>query len=190
MADALSQKTYLLGSKFNGNETVILKDKSAMRLWVFANLEDAKDSFSKAYKLLLSPSFTPSSNPGKEEIAYHQGFMRLMTFYPVILELEKENYLQIFRKWRKKKAPIFKTKEKFYNREYWYCPMRTGFFKEYAVLDIVQDIESTPFVGPDGQMVLRINQISQSTSNDTDNNIAKQISEEEVKKILRKRGYL
>ena len=160
-----------------------------MRLWIFANLEDARGSFSKAYKLLLSPSFTPSSNPGKEEIAYHQGFMRLMTFYPVILGLEKENYLQIFRKWRKKKAPIFQTKEKFYDRDYWHCPMRTGFFKEYEVLDIVWDIESTPFIGPDGQMVLRINQIS-SYSNDPGKDILRPISEEEIKNILRERGYL
>lgn len=110
MANTLSHKTYLLGSKLNGNETVILKDKSAMRLWTFANLEEAEGSFSQAYKLLLSPSFTPSPNPGKEEIAYHQGFMRLMTFYPVILELEKENYSQTFRKWRKKRLLFFKQK--------------------------------------------------------------------------------
>lgn len=68
--------------------------------------------------------------------------------------------------------------------------MRTGFFREYQVLDIVRDIESTPFVGPDGKMVLRINQISNAPSNAHGNDTQKQISEDEVKKILRERGYL
>lgn len=161
MTGTSSDTIYLLGSRLNGIESVVIENKQTMQLASFANLEAAKANFVQAYDLLLAPSFTPSYPPGKEEMAYHQGFMRLAAFYPVIFGLNKKDYLEVFSHWREKDASLFQTRDRFFgDLDFWHCPMRSGFLKTYGVLDIVWDIESTPFIGPDGKMVIRINEYS------------------------------
>lgn len=183
---ASPENIYLLGSKITGIESVVIENRQAMQLTSFETLEQAKANFIKAYDLLLAPTFTPSLPPSKEEIAYHRGFMRLATFYPVILQLPRSVYLEEFSKWRHAEIPLFQTQEKFYgDLDYWHCAMRTGFFKTYLVLDVVHDIESTPFIGPNGKMVIRINQFS----SDPDQPLMP-LTDQQIREHLRKRGYL
>lgn len=189
MADESFQKIYLLGSKADGIESVIITDLETLSVSCFETFEDAKDSFAKAYNLLLAPSFTPSIPPSEEELEYHRELMRLIVFYPVIVELDRAKGPEILTEWRNEMQPVYQPAEKFYDGNYWHCPMRCGFFKEYGVLDIVTDIETTPFVGADGKMVLRINQIHYSSPKEQ-SKMPKPLSEEEINDILRKRGYL
>ncbi|WP_300601984.1 hypothetical protein [Niabella sp.] len=182
-------KVYLIGSKLNNIESLIVRDSNASALIHFNSLEEAKVSFNQLYSILLAPSFQPSIPPSAEELKYHQQFMMLMTFYPVVLEFERVTVKEHLLSWRKKKRSIFCTQEKFFSADYWHCPMRSGFLKEFGVLDVTKDIETTPFIGPDGNMVIRVNEISISSA-DHSKAVPKPISQEEIDKILRERGYL
>lgn len=188
MAGTSSDSIYLLGSRLNEVESVIITDRLTMQLFTYTSLQEAKEHFVQAYDLLLAPTFRPSFPPGKEEIAYHQGFMRLAAFYPVILQLDKNNYLEVFDKWRIAAALLFRTRDRFFgDLEYWHCPVRPGFLKTFGALDIVSDIESTPFIGPDGNIVIRVNEYGYA---DDTNRPLKPLTEEQMKEILRKRGFL
>lgn len=184
----VSKKIYLIGSKLNDLDSLIVRDSKASALIHFTSLEEAKACFNSLYKVLLAPSFKPSSPPNAKEIQYHQNFMMLMSFYPVVLEFDSD-YRSHLLKWRKKKKPAFCTQEKFFATDYWHCPMRSGFLEEFGILDITRDIERTPFVGPDGNMVIRVNQISHSKKREPPD-LFKPITQEEIDKILRERGYL
>lgn len=188
MAQGDSHNIYILGSKVYGSESIIVTDKDKLSITTaFDTLDEAKGSFRVAYDTLLAPSFRPSIPPSDEELHYHQEFMRLIAFYPIIIELNREDGSNILKEWKDDSSPIFQTPEKFYKIDYWHCPMRTGFFKKYGVLDIAKDIETTPFVGTDGKMVIRINKIDYGPDNRMGH---RGLSEEEIDELLRKRGYL
>lgn len=190
MNNKVSEKIYFLGSRLNNEESIILEKKEKMDFAFFASLEEVKALFCQAYDLLLAPSFKPSFPPSKEEIIYHRGFSKLIGFYPVILEMNKENYTLDVLKWKCPGVQIYQTDDKFFGEtDYYHMAMRSGFLKTYEVLDIVHDIETTPYVGPDGNMVLRINKVSYRDSLKPQPPL-KPFSEEEIKNILRKRGYL
>lgn len=183
-----NKKIYLIGSKLNNVDSLIVRDSEASALIHFNSLEEAKACFNSLYKILLAPSFKPSIPSSAKEMQYHQRFMMLMSFYPVVLEFDSSDYRSHLLKWRKKKKPAFCTQEKFFTGEYWHRPMRSGFLKEFGVLDITRDIERTPFIGPDGNMVLRVNEISHYKEGEPDP-APKPITQEEIDKILRERGY-
>jgi hypothetical protein len=183
-----TDKIYLIGSKLNGNESVIARDNKGASLLSYNSFDDAKHLFDYFYNILLAPSFQPSNPPTDAEANYHREFIRLIAFGPVILELDKKNHKEEVNGSRKRKLPIFKTKTRFYNNDYWHYPVRTGFFKQFGILDIVQDIETSPFVGPNGKMVIRVNQVSGYSDNAAGS--PDSISQEAIDEILRKRGYL
>ncbi|MBZ4187650.1 hypothetical protein [Niabella beijingensis] len=178
---------FLIGSKLNDEDSIIVKDQNAASLLFYDTFEKAKESFASAYKILLAPSFRPSHPPSAEELCYHSTFMALVAFSPVILEFDRMTYKDELIEWRKGAASIFRPEPKFYNTEYWHCPMRNGFIDKFGLLNIAQDIETTPFIEPDGKMVVRINQVSRTDSNGQP---LKQITREEIDKILKERGYL
>lgn len=184
-----NKKIYLLGSKLNNVDSLIVRDREASALIHFNSLEEAKACFHSLYKILLAPSFKPSVPPSAEEIQYHQHFMMLVSFYPVVLEFDIDSYKNHLLKWCKKKQAAFCTEEKFFKAEYWHRPMLSGFLDTFGVLDITRDIERTPFIGPDGNMVLRINEVSHSKEGEPGQR-PKPITQEEIEKILRERGYL
>lgn len=181
------KKIFLIGSKLNAEDSIIVKDLNAASLLFFDTFKKAKESFAAAYNILLAPSFRPSLPPSGEELRYHSTFMALVAFSPVILEFDRKTYKDELIEWRREAAPIFRPERKFYNTEYWHCPMRNGFIDKYVLLNVAQDIETTPFLGPDGKMVIRINQVSQT---DGKGQTLKQITREEIDKILKERGYL
>lgn len=187
MAAGNSHKIFILGSKIYGEETIIINDKDKSSISGFGTLDQAKNSFKAAYKTLLAPSFKRSIPPSEEELNYHMMFMMLIDLYPIIVELDKRDGSSILDEWMDDSSAVFQTPFKFYKANYWHCPMRKGFLEKYGVLDIVKDIETTPFVGPDGKMVIRINEINHGTDNARG---FRRLSEEELEELLRKRGYL
>lgn len=88
----VNKKIYLIGSKLNNVDSLIVRDSEASALIHFNSLEEAKACFNSLYKILLAPSFKPSIPPSAEEIQYHQRFMMLMSFYPVVLEFDSSDY--------------------------------------------------------------------------------------------------
>ncbi|MBZ4190546.1 hypothetical protein [Niabella beijingensis] len=184
-----NRKLFLIGSNLDAIDSIIVKDSKASLLLFFNTFEKAKASFAAAYKILLAPSFCPSFPPSMEEILYHNEFMKLIAFSPVILEFDRETYKAELQEWRDEASPIFQTGRKFYNTDYWHCPMKKGFLQKYNLLDIASDIETTPFIGADGKMVLRINKISHPSTEEY-SRPTKQTTREEIDRILRARGYL
>ncbi len=156
----MTNKIYLIGSRHNQIDSILVLDKRAEALLSFETLEKAKASFRHAYDVLSSPSFTPSDPPSKEELLYHREFMRLINIAPVILEFNQEDCSKILNEWVLEGPLIFRTRESFYNIDHWHCTMKEGFLKKFQVLDIVKDIENSEFIGPDGKPVIRINQVS------------------------------
>lgn len=183
-----STKVYLLGSKLNDIDSLIVRDSNVSELIHFSSLNDAKNRFNFLYKILLSPSFKPSIPPSTEELHYHQHFMMLVAFNPVVLEFELADYKNHLLSWRNEKESTFYTQEKFFTTDYWYCPMKTGFIQKFGVLDIAEEIEKTPFIDPDGKMVIRISEISRSTPG-TPTEQPKPNIQEKIDKILRDRGF-
>lgn len=181
------EKIYVLGSKLNEMESIILEKGETMGVVGFSTLESAKNSFKDSYDLLLVPQFTPSFPPSSKEMQYHTAFMKLISFYPIFVEIDKKNASEVLMEWRDKAHDVFQTEENFFMREYWHMPMRTGFFEKFGALDIVKDIETTPFVGPDGKMVHRVNR---RTFGPVGNLANYQLSQKEIDEILRQRGYL
>lgn len=187
MEDVTGEKIYILGSKLNDVESIIVSDKKKTTVVSFSTLELAKDSFKKTYDLLLAPKFTPTFPPGKEEMKYHTEFMKLMSFCPVFVELETKNVADILKSWIAPGKDFFRAEEKFFPDDYWHVPMRTGFLERFGVLDIAKDIETTPFVGANGKMVFRINKRSFGPIGNLDD---QQLSQKEIDEILRQRGYM
>lgn len=189
MAKENPDKIYLIGSKTGGEESVLLYDKNRMSLMAFERFEHVKASFKNVYDLLLAPGFTPAQPPGDEELNYHMEFMRLVSFYPVIVGLNKNTAINELMKWRVG-AMYFETRDKFFDFDYWHMPMKPGFLQQFGVLDIVKDIEEAPFIGPNGKMVLRLSKINYSSPNNPDDKTPEPLSKNEIDEMLRKRGYL
>lgn len=182
-------KAYLLGSKSYGEQSLLVQDNRASRLISFPTFEAAKAAFEYTYKMLLSPSFKPSVPPTTEERQYHFEFMRLIALSPVILEMEMDKCKELLLAWVKEGQNLFMTETRYFQQEYWHLQMKPGFLEKFGVLDIVKDIEQTPFIGPDGKMVIRINEINH-TDPDQPSSPPKPATQEEIDKILRERGYL
>lgn len=188
MEDVNNEKVYILGSRLNDIESVIIEGKKKPGVIAFNTLELAKNSFRETYDLLLAPKFTPSFPPGKEEMKYHTEFMQLISFSPVFVELDRKNASDIIKAWIDQGSEVFETEDKFLQRkDYWHVPMRTGFLERFGVLDIAKDIETTPFVGANGKMVFRINKRSFGPIGNLDD---QQLSQKEIDEILRQRGYM
>lgn len=184
-----TNKVYLLGSKCNEEQSLLVQDNRASRLISFPSFEAAKAAFEYAYKILLSPSFRPSIPPTPEERQYHFEFMRLIALSPVILEIEMDKCRELLLAWVKEGQNLFMTENPYFQQEYWHLQMKPGFLEKFGVLDIAKDIEQTPFIGFDGRMVVRINEINH-TEPDQPSSPQKPATQEEIDKILRERGYL
>lgn len=118
MAEGNPYKIYILGSKVYGGESVIANDKGKLSISGFDTLDEAKGRFKVAYDTLLAPSFRPSVPPSEEELHYHQEFMRLIAFYPIIVELDRTDGSNILKEWKDDGSPVFETPEKFYKTDY------------------------------------------------------------------------
>jgi|GEM_PF-2414641 len=185
MAEEQGDKIYILGSKLNNVESLIVTKDTRLNIVAFETLDMAKSAFKSTYDMLLAPTFTPSQPPSDQEMKYHSQFMRLIHFYPVFLGIDKKSAPTILEKWKDGSQHLFQPRENYCGADYWHLPMRPGFFKEFVVLDIAKDIETTPFVGPDGKMVIRVNKM---TFNGDGGNL-RNLTPEEIDEALRKRGY-
>ena len=67
----VNTKIFLIGSKLNDVDSLIVRDSNAPALIHFNSLEEAKPSFNSLYKILLAPSFKPSIPPRVEALNYH-----------------------------------------------------------------------------------------------------------------------
>lgn len=68
---------------------------------------------------------------------------------------------------------------------YSFVRLKSGFIEKYQVLDSAMEIEQTPFIGPDGWIVIRVNKLSRDPIGES---MKDPLANEKADDILRKCG--
>lgn len=173
------RKIYTIASRMNGKEFLIVKDdRWKIEPFVYITLKEAKDVFDKLYEAYHNS--LASDPPARMQL-----LLFAATFYPVIIAINENEAVKTIEKWRANDM-LFASEQKFLSDPHLYAPMKRGFIHKFQELDIVKDIESITLVGPDGNIIIQEFRINH-TFKDEPTEI-KPLTEEEFKKILRKRG--
>ena len=175
------RKIYLIASRLNGEEFLIVKDDHRkIDPFVYITLKAAKDVFDELYKAYHN---LPASNsPARMQLLLFAAI-----FYPVIIAINEKEAVNTIARWQVNHK-LFASEQKFLSDPHLYAPMKRGFIHKFQELDIVKDIESITSVGPDGNIIIQEFRINH-TFKDEPTEI-KPLTEEDFKKILRKRGLM
>ncbi len=175
------RKIYTIASRLNGDEFLIMTDiYGEIGPPMYVTLKEAKNVFNKLYKAYRD---LLASDP----MASMELLLYAATFYPVIIAINAEKVLETIEKWRAGNI-VFTSEQNFLSDPHLYAPMKRGFIRKFQELDIVKDIESITSVSPDGNIIIREFRINYDFENEPTE--IKPLTEEEFKKILRKRGLM
>lgn len=175
------RKIYLIASRLNGEEFLITKENPRkIEPFVYITLKEAKDVFEELYEEYHNS--LASDPPARMQLLLYAAI-----FYPVIIAINEKEAVKTIEKWRANDM-LFAPEQEFLSDPHLYAPMKRGFIHKFQELDIVKDIESITLVGPDGNIIIQEFRINYDFENDPTE--IKPLTEEEFKKILRKRGLM
>jgi hypothetical protein len=178
-----SEHIYLLASRVNGEELIANFDQptAPAQVVAFHTLEEAKELFSMAYKIM-------PAGPMENTQAFALEFQRLAIHRPVILQLPASTALQILTDAKLDTFILdFDGPQLLLQFHFTYFKVKRGFIDSYLALDILKDIESITSVDARGKII--INKFNVIEPDDNIQHIDL-LTEEKAKEELRRRGLI
>lgn len=134
---------YTIAALINGNEYLVATPNFDMI--TFRKLQEAKDLFESVYTAL--------KNPSQDNKAFKQSMYRILSTQPSILQLNipDNKIVAEILSWTNN-APSVTSSLPVIPMLHILIPMKPGFIQRYQVLNILADIEATPYLGENGKI--------------------------------------